>query len=142
MTYFWETVDTIAPGLGWPHFGPFHLAVLAVFLLLGAVLCRGYCGMDTDKRRRWRRTVALLLVVDELFKDFGLLYCSATSFLRNWDSILEKKRANLRSISEPARLRQPPPQKHGIGTRKRAGSKHTGGATNSRPPRAFCPLVG
>ena len=36
-------------------------------------------------------------------------YCSATSFLRNWDSILEKKRANLRSISEPARLRQPPP---------------------------------
>ena len=35
MTYFWETVDTIAPGLGWPHFGPFHLAVLAVFLLLG-----------------------------------------------------------------------------------------------------------
>lgn len=36
--------------------------------------------------------------------------CSATSFLRNWDSILEKKRANLRSISEPARLRQPPPE--------------------------------
>lgn len=69
-------------------------------------------------------------------------YCSATSFLRNWDSILEKKRANLRSISEPARLRQPPPQKHGSGTRKRAGSKHTGGATNSRPSRAFCPLVG
>lgn len=61
MTYFWETVDTIAPGLGWRHFGPFHLAVLAVFLLLGAVLCRSYCGMDTDKRRRWRRTVALLL---------------------------------------------------------------------------------
>ena len=73
---------------------------------------------------------------------FGHLYCSATSFLRNWDSILEKKRANLRSISEPARLRQPPPQKHGSGTRKRAGSKHTGGATNSRPSRAFCPLVG
>ena len=62
--------------------------------------------------------------------------------MRNWDSILEKKRANLRSISEPARLRQPPPQKHGSGTRKRAGSKHTGGATNSRPSRAFCPLVG
>ena len=37
MTYFWETVDTIAPGLGWPHFGPFHLAVLAVFLLLSLV---------------------------------------------------------------------------------------------------------
>ena len=57
MTYFWETVDTIAPGLGWRHFGPFHLAVLAVFLLLGAVLCRGYRGMDADKRRRWRRSI-------------------------------------------------------------------------------------
>ena len=42
-----------------------------------------------------------------------LLCCSATSFLRNWDSILEKKRANLRSISEPARLRQPPPRSTG-----------------------------
>lgn len=41
------------------------------------------------------------------------LFCSATSFLRNWDSILEKKRANLRSISEPARLRQPPPRSTG-----------------------------
>ena len=42
MTYFWETVDTIAPGLGWPHFGPFHLAVLAVFLLLGAAIGRAH----------------------------------------------------------------------------------------------------
>lgn len=85
--------------------------------------------------------------ITKIFNSFYLAFevdpeCSATSFLRNWDSILEKKRANLRSISEPARLRQPPPQKHGSGTRKRAGSKHTGGATNSRPSRAFCPLVG
>ncbi len=74
MTYFWETVDTIAPGLGWPHFGPFLLAVGAFFVVPGAVLCRGYGGMDREMRRRWRRTVALLLVADELFKDFGLLY--------------------------------------------------------------------
>ena len=73
MTYFWETVDTIAPGLGWPHFGPFHLAVLAVFLLLGAVLCRGYCGMDTDKRRRWRHGRAAAHRGRAL-QDFGLLY--------------------------------------------------------------------
>ena len=50
------------------------------------------------------RVISLL----SLFSD-----CSATSFLRNWDSILEKKRANLRSISEPARLRQPPPRSTG-----------------------------
>lgn len=57
----------------------------------------------------------------------GLLYadilCSATSFLRNWDSILEKKRANLRSISEPARLRQPPPRS--------TGAAHARGRTQS-----------
>ena len=47
------------------------------------------------------------------FGNKGLRFCSATSFLRNWDSILEKKRANLRSISEPARLRQPPPRSTG-----------------------------
>ena len=45
--------------------------------------------------------------------EFDVTGCSATSFLRNWDSILEKKRANLRSISEPARLRQPPPRSTG-----------------------------
>lgn len=47
------------------------------------------------------------------FLEYLTAYCSATSFLRNWDSILEKKRANLRSISEPARLRQPPPRSTG-----------------------------
>ena len=31
-------------------------------------------------------------------------------------------------------MRQPPPQKHGSGTRKRAGSKHTRGATNRLLP--------
>lgn len=55
----------------------------------------------------------LFLVPVMLFSELSAYqggYCSATSFLRNWDSILEKKRANLRSISEPARLRQPPPE--------------------------------
>ena len=55
MTYFWETVDTIAPGLGWPHFGPFHLAVLAVFLLLGAVLCRSLSIIHISETTRQPR---------------------------------------------------------------------------------------
>lgn len=104
----------------------------------------------TDLRKNNEEYAEIQQQISELKKQFPCIMnvmeekgeCSATSFLRNWDSILEKNRANLRSISEPARLRQPPPQKHGSGTRKRAGSKHTGGATNSRPSRAFCPLVG
>ncbi len=108
-------------------------------------------GFVMKRRHRNRKMCQELKLINQnlnaIIQNQNELYCkldqcSATSFLRNWDSILEKKRANLRSISEPARLRQPPPQKHGSGTRKRAGSKHTGGATNSRPSRAFCPLVG
>ena len=53
-------------------------------------------------------------IIDYTYTNYDLAaVCSATSFLRNWDSILEKKRANLRSISEPARLRQPPPRSTG-----------------------------
>lgn len=54
-----------------------------------------------------------ILPLSALLEEYPGLKCSATSFLRNWDSILEKKRANLRSISEPARLRQPPPRSTG-----------------------------
>lgn len=54
-------------------------------------------------------TQKLLRRAEQTTPDIPGSICSATSFLRNWDSILEKKRANLRSISEPARLRQPPP---------------------------------
>lgn len=59
-------------------------------------------------------TVKDIATMTPLIDEGGLFsLCSATSFLRNWDSILEKKRANLRSISEPARLRQPPPRSTG-----------------------------
>ena len=74
MGYFWETVDTIAPDLGWPHFGSFHLAVLAAMAALAFLLCRVYRDLDASGRQRWRRTVALLLIADELFKDFGLVH--------------------------------------------------------------------
>ena len=74
MGYFWETVDTIAPDLGWPHFGSFHLAVLAAMAALAFLLCRVYHDLDASGRQRWRRTVALLLIADELFKDFGLVH--------------------------------------------------------------------
>lgn len=74
MRNFWETVDTIAPGLGFSHFGPFHLAVLFGFLTLAVLLCRIYRRLDARQRRRFRRILALLLIADELFKDFGLLH--------------------------------------------------------------------
>ena len=78
------------------------------------------------RKRKYRQLVIISLVhylsiICPLFLFLSMIIyekickgeCSATSFLRNWDSILEKKRANLRSISEPARLRQPPPRSTG-----------------------------
>ena len=72
MTYFLETVETVAPGLGWAHFGPFHLTVLASFILLAAALCRGYRRLDQNGRWRWQQIVAVLLIADEMLKDLGL----------------------------------------------------------------------
>lgn len=81
-----------------------------------------YAQCDTDGKRQFyfmlkiQRIIfyiILLLLTGLAACSFGEDECSATSFLRNWDSILEKKRANLRSISEPARLRQPPPRSTG-----------------------------
>lgn len=71
-------------------------------------------GEDSINRHRpfWRSDWRFIFsVFHKRFNRYAS--CSATSFLRNWDSILEKKRANLRSISEPARLRQPPPRSTG-----------------------------
>lgn len=70
---------------------------------------------DTEKDRFFYNGQVVRYFKDQINSNEtnGFSYCSATSFLRNWDSILEKKRANLRSISEPARLRQPPPRSTG-----------------------------
>ncbi len=74
MGYFWETVDTVPPGIGFSHFGAFHLGVLAVCAALTALLCRVYRGLDEPRRARLRWLLALAMIADEMFKDFGLLY--------------------------------------------------------------------
>ena len=38
MQYFMDTTETIVEGVGFAHFGPLHLAELAVFVLV-AVAC-------------------------------------------------------------------------------------------------------
>lgn len=98
------------------------LAVYSMLAHIGALSGAAFPGMTNG-------AVTLTNLVGAIFGHWGTVIlaaiffiacfntcvglCSATSFLRNWDSILEKKRANLRSISEPARLRQPPPRSTG-----------------------------
>lgn len=68
MEYFWFTSDNIPKGLGFSHFDSFHLAWLAAFVLTTVVCCFVYHHMKPNQRGNWRKTVALLLIGDELFK--------------------------------------------------------------------------
>ena len=73
MEYFWYTSDTIPKGLGFSHFGTLHLITLAIaaVILLASYLC--YRNLGQKGRGVWRKTVALLLVADELFMSIPMM---------------------------------------------------------------------
>lgn len=68
MKYFLDTVDTIEAGVGFSAFGGLHLLWLALFvaaILLNAWL---YHKLGARGRDRWKKIVAILIVLDEIFK--------------------------------------------------------------------------
>lgn len=73
MEYFWNTSDTIPKGLGFSHFDSFHMGWLGLFLLATVTCCLWYRRMGAKGRGYWRRTVAVLLIADELFKLIPML---------------------------------------------------------------------
>lgn len=73
MTYFLDTVETIVPGVGFDLFGAQHFLWLAVFLAFAAVNSLLYGKLDRHGREKWRRTMAVLLVANELFKHVCLI---------------------------------------------------------------------
>lgn len=97
MEYFWYTSDNIPKGLGFAHFSPFHLAWIFTGILITVLCCILYRRLGQKGRGVFRKTVALLLVADELFKlipmvvmgVFRLDYlpfqlCSINLFLIGW----------------------------------------------------------
>ena len=68
MQYFLDTVETIPSGVGFQQFKGLHLIWLAVFLAFTVVVCLCYCRSGPIGRDRWRKTLAALIVADELFK--------------------------------------------------------------------------
>lgn len=68
MRYFFDTVETIGPGLGFSYYRVQHLLWLVAFLSVTLWSCAVYRRSGWRRRRRWQRTVAVLLVIDELFK--------------------------------------------------------------------------
>ncbi len=68
MTYFMETSDSIATGLGFSHYDGTHIFWLLIFaasVVLNAILYKKLSGKG---KGIWRKTVAILLVLDEIFK--------------------------------------------------------------------------
>lgn len=68
MKYFLETTETISDPVGFSHYDSLHLVWLAVFLIITAVNCIWYRKLGKTGKDRWRKTIAVLLVLDELFK--------------------------------------------------------------------------
>ncbi len=73
MDYFWDTVETIPEGMGFSLFGTAHLIWLGILAAAAVINCVWYCRMDGKGRERWRRTVAAIVVVNEILKDLVLI---------------------------------------------------------------------
>lgn len=97
MQHFWDTAETIPEGVGFSQFGLFHILWLAAGIALIGLFAVLYQRMGTVGRSRWRKTIALLLLADELYKLIPMLItgrflpdylpfhlCSVNLFLIAW----------------------------------------------------------
>ena len=73
MEYFLETSDTISEGLGFSLFGTVHLNWLVIAAVLITANCLLYRKLKPEGRVRWNKTVALLIIGNELFKHTMLI---------------------------------------------------------------------
>ena len=73
MQYFLDTTETIPDGVGFSMFGGLHILWLLVFLTVTVANAVWYRKMTDRGKEIWRKTVAILLLADELFKVVMLL---------------------------------------------------------------------
>lgn len=74
MNYFWYTEEIIPEGMGFSLFDGFHLSWLAAGVAAIVICCLAYRKLDTQKRSIFRKTVAVLLIIDELFKQIPMFF--------------------------------------------------------------------
>ena len=63
-----DTVETIPAGVGFGQFSAYHIGWLIATVLIVIVNCLLYRKLDRKGRGIWQKTVALLLIADELYK--------------------------------------------------------------------------
>lgn len=73
MKYFLDTVDTIPDGIGFSLFSGVHFMWLMILLAVVAANSILFHKLSEKGQDRWRKIVALLIVLDEIFKDVGLI---------------------------------------------------------------------
>lgn len=95
--YFLDTVETIPEGVGFHAFDLLHIGWLMLSLLAAVGFSVYYKKADEKGRSVWRKSMALALVIDEIFKQVCLLIggnwltsylpfhlCSINIFLIAW----------------------------------------------------------
>lgn len=83
MEHFLDSNDTIAPGLGFQHFDALHLSWLALFLIVAVINCIWYNKLSEKGKDRWKKTVAMILLVGEALKIS--MHLIAGNFI--WDNL-------------------------------------------------------
>ncbi len=80
MKYFFETTESIVEGVGFSLFDRLHLLWLGVAFvcLIGNLF--GYRRLTASGKSLWRKTIAWLLIADELFKMAILIYSGHYGF--------------------------------------------------------------
>lgn len=68
MEYFFETTGSIKSGVGFSHWSPTHIFWLVTLVAVCAICCFFYRKSGEIGRKRWRFTVASLIVLDEILK--------------------------------------------------------------------------
>lgn len=72
MEYFIDTIETIPEGQGFKLLGPLHLGWVVAAILTFVLVSLYYKKLDDEKAVKFRKTIAWLIVIDELWKDFWL----------------------------------------------------------------------
>lgn len=68
MQYFLDTVETVPAGLGFSHYDAMHLTWLAVGIIVTVLNCLWYRRLSPGGKDTWKKVVASLIVLDEIFK--------------------------------------------------------------------------
>lgn len=65
---FFETTDSINEGVGFSHFGVLHICwlILSVVVFITGII--HYRKLSVTGKKRWKKAIAILLIIDEVFK--------------------------------------------------------------------------